>query len=62
MTNRTREFWDFAQMEPTAIGDLTEMLAMLEDEEREEIGQVTESVAEALNAVDFMAVLGEKDE
>lgn len=48
MTNRTREIFEFAQMEPMAIADMTMMLRDCDQEEVDDIEQVADNILAAI--------------
>lgn len=47
MTNRTKELFEFAQLEPEKITDIAEQLQQLTEPERDHVRQVAHSVLEA---------------
>lgn len=47
MTNRTKEFFDFAQLEPLRISDMAEQITPMSDSERDHVLQVAHNVIEA---------------
>lgn len=52
MTNRTREIFDFAQLEPLAIDDMKSMLRDCDREELDYVDQVIYNLRDSLDSVD----------
>lgn len=48
MSNRTREIFDFAQLEPEAVDELESMVQICSEDDIDHIETVAESVLEAI--------------
>jgi hypothetical protein len=50
-TNRTREIFDFAQLEPLAVDDITVMVQRCSEDEIDHVEQVAQAVLEAIGSL-----------
>ncbi len=48
MTNRTREIFDFAQLEPLAIADIESQIQVCDEDEIDHVEHVAQAILEAI--------------